>query len=766
MSAMRPLVLLLALSACGEEAPPPAAPTTPAAETTPGGALVLPVDPSVGAHRPGPDKTAASQAVATWSNFHTQDTLNAARSIKTAPPRMMLSAVMDRFDEREVVDVLLDEGKLDFWAIAELYRQGRLTREMEPEMAATIDARLAGPGVDPQRKINAVIGLVHVGFDDTARALGTRWRNEDWFQENWDANFYMGSMLFRYRDFTGAVPYLDRAVALNPDPESRLWLSRALLGTGQPADAERAHTLFKMGDHLAVDKGAHPFVDRADEMGLRRWQLAGAMAWLDVEEDGWVDLVANGAYSNPEWYRNVPGEGFVRQQDATLDDIYNTPPGMVAADFDNDGYTDLYLTQAAWFSSGPNRLLENNDGKGFIDRSEEGQAALEDQNSCGVAALDFDKDGLVDLSVTGTMGGTVRILRNKGGFEFEDVTATVGILSDDKFTAVGQAVGDINGDGWPDILVNTFTPPHGGVPGSGFAGPNRLYVNQGDGTFKEQGEARGVQQGTPMGFAGWMFDPDLDGDLDILATNFSAPEARVVQGLMVDLPPEDGVQPAALYLNDGSGNFRNVGLEAGFRAASIMGATYVDWDLDGDPDVILGPGSHPLLNMQPLMLYRNDGVRDGVPRFTLVTDLDDPHWYGKFHGMAFGDPDHDGDPDLLVNNGGVMLSDRFIDLYLENQTDGARWLHLRLKGTASNASAIGARIEVDVAGRTLTQEVAAGQGFSSTMTPYLIFGLGQAEKADAVRITWPTGETRTLPALAADQAIEVTEGSADLRRVY
>jgi hypothetical protein len=730
-----------------------------------GDALLLEPDPSVGAHRPGPDKTAQARAIGTWDNFSTQDSLNAAREIKTAPPRMMLVAVMDRFEGREVVDVLLEEGKLDFWAIAELYRQGRLTRDMQPEMLRQIEERVAAPGVDPMWKINAVLGLLHVGFDQSAKTLGERWKDEPWFQENWDANFYMGSMLFRYREFSAAVPYLERAVSLNPDAESRLWLSRALLGTGKPEDAARAHELFPMGAHLGTEGGKHPFVDKADEMGIRRWQLAGAISWLDVEEDGWIDIVANGAYSNPEWYRNTPGRGFVRQADPVLDDIYNTPPGMAAADFDNDGFTDLYMTQAAWFSAGPNRLLENNDGKGFIDRSELGAAALEDQNSCGVAAIDFDKDGLVDLSVTGTMGGTVRILRNKGNFEFEDVTAKAGIL-DDKFTAVGQAVGDVNGDGWPDILVNTFTPPHGGVPGSGFAGPNRLYINQGDGTFKEEGEARGVQIGTPMGFAGWMFDPDLDGDLDILAANFSAPEARVVQGLMVDLPPKDGVQPAALYLNDGTGNFKNVGLEAGFRAASIMGATYVDWDLDGDPDVVLGPGSHPLLNMQPLMLYRNDGVRDGIPRFTLVTDLDDPHWYGKFHGMAFGDPDHDGDPDMLVNNGGVMLSDRFIDLYLENQTEGAHWLHLRLKGTTSNASAIGARIEVDVGGRTLTQEVAAGQGFSSTMTPYLIFGLGSSERADAVRITWPTGEKRELPALAADQAIEITEGTEAMRRVY
>ncbi len=755
-------LLLLLVLAC-TDAPPSGAPSGDATGPAPTGPapLRLAVDPAVGAWRPGPDKSAQARAVGTWDNFHTQDSLNAKYEIKTAPPKMMLAAVMGRFEGQEVADVLLEQGKLDFWAIAELYRSGRLDRSMQPEMAARIEAALSGEDVDPQRKINAVIGLVHIGFDQTARTLGARWKDEPWFVENWDVNFYMGSLLFRYREFAAAVPYLDHAMRAFPDAETRLWLATALLGTGDPADAKRAREVFPMGAHLGVEAGAHPFVDRATELGIRRWQLAGAISWLDVEEDGWIDIVANGAYSHPEWYRNVPGEGFVRQADAALDDIYNTPPGMAAADFDNDGFTDLYLTQAAWFSAGPNRLLENNDGKGFIDRSA-GDAMLMEQNSCGVAALDFDKDGLVDLSVTGTMGGTVRLLKNMGDFQFEDVSEQAGIEMGDQSTAVGQAIGDVNGDGWPDIFVNTFTPPHGGVPGSGFAGPNRLYINQGDGTFKEEGAARGVQLGTPMGFAGWMFDPDNDGDLDILAATFSRPERTVVESLMTPIPPHEGVQPAALYVNDGTGHFENRGLEAGFLPASLMGSVYVDFDLDGDQDVVLGPGSHPLQNMQPLLVYRNDGDL----RFTLVTDLDDPHWYGKFHGMAFGDPDHDGDPDMLVNNGGVMLSDRFIDLYLENQTEGAHWLHLRMVGTTSNRSAIGARVEVDVGDRTLTQEVAAGQGFSSTMTPYLIFGLGPAEKADAVRITWPTGETRTLPAIAADQAIVVTEGSEDLRRAY
>jgi hypothetical protein len=133
---------------------------------------------------------------------------------------------------------------------------------------------------------------------------------------------------------------------------------------------------------------------------------------------------------------------------------------------------------------------------------------------------------------------------------------------------------------------------------------------------------------------------------------------------------------------------------------------------------------------------------------------------------AFADIDRDGDPDLFVNNGGVMLSDRWRDLFLENTTTGANWLHIRPVGKTSNRSAIGTKIQVQVGDRSLYQDVRAGQGFSSTNSPYLIFGLGTAEATGPIQITWPSGEIQMLPALVANQAIVVTEGDDSLRRVY
>jgi hypothetical protein len=166
--------------------------------------------------------------------------------------------------------------------------------------------------------------------------------------------------------------------------------------------------------------------------------------------------------------------------------------------------------------------------------------------------------------------------------------------------------------------------------------------------------------------------------------------------------------------------------------------------------------------MQPLGFYRNDGN----DHFTNITDFTNPAFYGKFHGTAFADIDRDGDADLFVNNGGVMLSDRWRDLFLENTTTGVNWLHIRPVGSTSNRSAIGAKIQVQVGDRTLHQDVRAGQGFSSTNSPYLIFGLGQASATGPIQITWPTGEVQILPAMQANQALIVTEGESALRRVY
>jgi hypothetical protein len=724
--------------------------------------LLLEIDSQVALVGQWPDKHLEAEKRLPWTNFKTHDTLNDQFEIQVKPPNMMLVAQRDRFADNPV-KAILQQGSINFWVVAEFYRRGILKRDEQDKIVAEMKSMIAERPGEEQYKANAIVGLIHIGFDESALAFLELYKSEAWFASHYDVNRYAGSLLFRYGQYEKARPFLAQAFALHEDDTTKLWLAMSMVASEDPRIRAEGEALFSFGDHLGIDASASlPFVDRADRLGIRRWQLAGAVSFLDVDNDTHLDLIANGAYSSPEFYKFDPADGFTLTPDAALDDIYNTPPGMAAADFNNDGFVDLYLTQAAWFSQGPNRLLKNKAGQGFEDVSNRGDSGLMNQNSCGVTTLDFDHDGLVDLAVSGTAGGTMRLLRNLGDFKFEDVSESAGIL-DLKATAVGLAAGDVNGDGWDDLFVNSFSPPWGGVPGSGFTAPNQLYINQGDGTFKEEGASRGIgESDTPMGFAAWMFDYDNDGDMDILATNFARPEEEVVRHLQVPMPFEMGFQPSALYKNDGTGNFENIGESAGFQPASIMGAQFVDFELDGDLDVVLGPGSHPLQHMQPLGFYRNDGN----DHFTNITDFTNPAFYGKFHGTAFADIDRDGDADLFVNNGGVMLSDRWRDLFLENTTTGVNWLHIRPVGSTSNRSAIGAKIQVQVGDRTLTQDVRAGQGFSSTNSPYLIFGLGQASATGPIRITWPTGEVQTLPAMQANQALIVTEGESALRRVY
>jgi len=510
-----------------------------------------------------------------------------------------------------------------------------------------------------------------------------------------------------------------------------------------------------------------PFRDIAEKLGFRRWHLAGAVSFFDMDNDTYLDLVANGVHAEPELYRFQPNVGYVLTQDAALAKISNVPPGCVAADFNNDGFTDLYMTRAAWFSNGPNRMLKNDGGKGFVDITEQsGDAPLAFQNSCGASVFDYDRDGLVDLAVSGTKGGSVRLLKNMGNFVFKDVTLKAGIDASNPTVTVSVTAGDVNNDGHIDLFVNRFNPKK--RLEEGHRKPkNALYMNQGDGTFRDEGVMRGVGSGTPSGFASWMFDYDNDGDLDILASNFAWMDETLLKGFSERIPWSGAYHGSALYRNDGTGHFKNIGQEVGFTPSSVMGAQFIDLDLDGDLDIFLGPGRHTLINMQPLFVYRNDG--NDV--FTNITPLDNPSFYGKFHGMAFADIDRDGDPDMFVNNGGVLLSDRFQDMFLENTTKGKSWIHLKLVGTKSNRDAIGSRVEVSLEGgrrgdRVLMQEVAVGQGFSSTNSPYLIFGLDDAVMVKDVKIRWPTGETRSLGPLAINQALVVTEGNEKLRRVY
>ena len=707
----------------------------------------------------GAEKIARSEARTPWDNYVQSDVL--VEKLRTAGELPIPPAPPGWAGYKEApFESMIREGRILFPVVHRMYRAGILSREpvRRAEVVQALRDEVVSRGDSAGGRVNELLALLHIGYDEEALQVIERDKAEPWFQKSWDANFFAGTLLFRHRSYARASVFLKHAHAIHPEKWSRLWL--------ELSRSESSPSHFVFGDHMGpnANRAEGPewvFVDRSEEWGMRRWQLAGAIAFGDFDNDTWVDFVATGVHASPELYWNKPGEGFVPAEVRAFSETGNVPPGCVAADFDNDGFTDLYMTRAAWFGNGPNRLFHNREGKGFEDISLKSGAALTLQNSCGATGIDFNRDGLLDLAVSGTSGGTLRLLQNMGGMRFKEVSSEVGIQPTTT-VAVSVAAGDANGDGWLDLFVNTRSSLEGEeqAPGNG---PNHLYMNTGKGSFKEEAAERGVAWGTTQGFGSWFFDYDNDGDVDILASNFTDEDfVKVLEGFETVLPWAKYYHGSALYENDGSGNFVNVGKAAGFIPASVMGAQVIDYNLDGWLDVVLGPGSHPLRNMQPLFVYRNNGDKT----FTNVAPTRDPTLFGKFHGIAFSDVDHDGDPDLYVNNGGVLLSDRWRDLFLENQTQGQSWLHFRLVGTKSNRGGIGARVTVRSGNKTWMQEVAAGQGFASTNGPYLIFGLGTLKSVDSVEIRWPSGLEETLPGFTVNQAIEIQEGSSEYRRHY
>jgi hypothetical protein len=753
--------LTIAAMGCGEKNPEPDRAASATQKSAPPiQAELLPLAATTPVLKPFTDQVDEASKRTPWDNYVLEDTLSEKfiRDGKTAPPPGTQTYPQYKAD---FVGALLRRGPINFKVVGSLYKDRLIERARAAEITQSLYDHIETHKGDPAMKANLIIGLIHIGFEEEAFTAIAKYKAEEWFAKDFDANFYAGTLFFRHRRYEEAVPFLESANAIQPTPWVRIWLRMALGPKTTPEAEARKAEIFPYGEHMGSGTAEDfPFVDRADFYGIRRWHLAGAVAFADFNNDTFVDFIAQGVYAQPELYLYENGKGFVRKEDKTLAGISNTPPACVAADFNNDGWTDLYMTRAAWLSAGPNRLLMNYEGKGFVDMSEKGDAALPWQNSCGASALDFDQDGLLDLAVTGTAGGRLVLLKNMGDFEFKDVSKEAQIEAT-KAVTVGVSTGDVDGDGWTDIFVNSLSPTK--VERRGYEAPNGLYINNRDGTFREEGAKRGVADGTGFGFATWMFDYDNDGDLDILATNFVEGELEVLEGFQKAQAWQGALYGGpALYKNDGTGHFKNIGDTAGFVPASIMGAQFVDMDLDGDQDVILGPGSHPVWNAQPLFVYRNNGDDS----FTNITPLDVPEYFGKFHGMAFADFDRDGDPDVIVNNGGIHLNDRFRDLVLENTTTDQNWLHVKLVGTKANSGGVGSRIVARFGDTQLLQEVSAGEGFSSTNTPYLIFGLGSATQVDSLTVDWIGGEPQDLGSVAANQALLITQGDATPKRVY
>ena len=491
--------------------------------------------------------------------------------------------------------------------------------------------------------------------------------------------------------------------------------------------------------------------------------MGSGVAFFDADGDGWPDILLinskdwspRGHKSLPALYRNNRNGTFTDITAGSGLDIELYGMGVAAADYDNDGREDVYIT-----ALDGDHLFHNEGGGKFRDVT----AASGIHNaSFGTSAawFDYDRDGKVDLFVANYVqwteagdlrcsldgvtksyctpesykGNKSRLFHNLGGGKFEDVTDKAGV-GDPTSKALGVTILDYNGDGWPDIFVSNDTQP------------NKLYRNNRNGTFTEEGMTAGVafgEDGVARGAMGVdAADYDRSGRPHLLVGNFSN-------------------QMLGLYHNEGNGLFVDEAPRSTVGRASLLslafGVFFFDYDLDGYPDIFAANGhiDEEINRVQPKvhfqqspLLFRNvgHGQFENVSG-RMGADFERPI---VARGAAYADFDHDGDLDVIINtNNGPA--------YLLRNDGGNRnhWLNIRLIGTKSNRSAIGAIVRIESASGKQWGMVRSGSSYCSQSDLALTFGLGNDNKVTRLEVDWPSGAKQQLTDVPANQFIKIEE---------
>ena len=505
---------------------------------------------------------------------------------------------------------------------------------------------------------------------------------------------------------------------------------------------------------FASDEPWPKFVNIAPRLDLDTFNLAGGVIVDDFDGDNLLDIVSS-TYDSREsmrYFRNKGDGSFQeRSRQAGLTGLTGGL-NLEQADYDNDGDLDVLVLRGAWLLNAgrhPNSLLRN-DGEGVFTDVTFASGLAEPAHPTQTAAWsDFDHDGDLDLYVgnepSGRDGLTNQLFRNNGEGTFTDVAGRAGVLNG-RFTK-GVTWGDYDNDGDPDLYV------------ANLMSPNRLYRNNGDGTFTDVAPELKVTR--PMAaFPTWFWDYDNDGNLDLfVAANRGQPESlsSLVESYL-GRPCDDEL--ACLYRGDGKGGFSEVAAKVGLDTLVLpMGCNFGDLDHDGFLDFYLGTGYPNYDALMPNVMFRNRGGQG----FSDVT------WDGGFghlqkgHGIAFADFDHDGDQDIYAQMGGGATGDKFSDALFENPGGDNNWIAIQLVGTRSNRCAIGARIrlvlkeESPPGERSVYRHVNSGGSFGANPLRQTI-GIGQADIIDRIEIWWPaSGITQQFQNVAANRMIRITE---------
>ena len=538
------------------------------------------------------------------------------------------------------------------------------------------------------------------------------------------------------------------------------------------------------------DRVIPQLVDVAEKSGIRfshvsapesRYiieSMSGGVLLLDYDRDGWLDIYFTNAPTVEMALKGEHSKGalYHNNHDGTFTDVTDKAGvgnpcfamGGAVADFDNDGWPDMYITCYQ------GNVLYHNNGDGTFKDVTKKAGVSDGRWSTGAAFADYDGDGFVDLMVTnyvdldihhppvfgssvtckfmgidvqcgprGLKGAGDSLFRNNGDGTFSDVSKKAGVDGPSNYYGLSTVWADFNNTGRPDIYVaNDSTAGY-------------LYRNDGNGKFTdiglESGTALGEDGHEQAGMGVAVGDYLHTGRPSLAVTNFSN-----------DNTP--------LYRNDGNWDFQDVSYQAGTGLPSVpyvkWGIAFVDLDNDGWLDLVTVTGHvYPQADQLP------SGAKYREPKLVQYNQGD-----GTFcdaseqsgtaiikpnvsRGLAVGDLFNDGHMDLVVEElTGTPLVLRNPGL------PGQHWVSFELAGTKSNRMAIGARLKIVSGGMTQTEEIHSGGSYISQSDQRVHFGLGKATKIESLEIHWPSGKVETIKDLEADKFYSVLEGEGIVPR--
>ena len=602
----------------------------------------------------------------------------------------------------------------------------------------------------------------------------------------------------------GGVPALLMAQTPTPETQPPSYQSQAgssgaaapaaggeATGPPQPAQFDTQHRPITAGGFVA--SGPVVFEDVTEKAGLAKWThkmgtpekkyiletVGSGVGLIDYDNDGWLDIyIVNGSTFDALDGKELPPHAalFHNNHDGTFTDVAAKAGvtndrwgiGVAIADYDNDGWPDIYVTN--W---GKNRLYHNNHDGTFTDVAEKAGVALGNWSS-GSTWGDYDGDGRLDLFVPGYVhfdrknlpsggangvpdtfcsfrgvavncgprglkGEPDHLFHNDGDGTFTDVSSKAGVADKPGYYGLSSLFIDINNDGKPDLLVADDSTP------------NYLYLNKGDGTFEDVSYSSGYalneagRETASMGIATGDFANN--GMVDIFNTTFS-----------------DDYKP--LYRNEGDANLTDISFQMGIAAVSVpflgWGDAFFDYDNDGWKDLIMADGHvYPQADrnpwgtswaQRPLLFHNLKGTKfESVPAVegTGLADV------VAGRGLAVGDLFNDGKLDVVIN-----VIDGHPVLLRNVSADKNHWLELKLVGgLKSPRDAIGATVYLSANGMKQRADVVSGGSYASTSDPRPHFGLGGAATVDDIEVHWPSGKVEHFSTPGVDRIVAIAEGS-------